>query len=96
MTFKCYKDPYRNFKAAAILQITGKAASVSDFSPLLQHAIEKGRGPILHSKKSPGPHGETNFKKIQLEAYEELCSQEMGIEKRLDAGINSLPHNTDF
>ena len=26
---------------------------VSDFSHLLRHAIEKGRGPILYSKKPP-------------------------------------------
>ena len=32
----------------------GKQPFVSDFSCLLRHAIEKGRGPILYSKKKPG------------------------------------------
>ena len=44
---------------AAILRITGKAAvRLSDFNRLLRHAIEKGRGPILYSKKNLGtPRG---------------------------------------
>ena len=40
-------------------ELRGKQPFVSDFSRLLQHAIEKGRGPILYSKKNPRPHGET-------------------------------------
>ena len=32
-------------------ELRGKQPFVSDFSRLLRHAIEKGRGPILYSKK---------------------------------------------
>ena len=39
-------------------ELRGKQPSVSDFSRLLRHAIEKGRGPILYSEKPPGPHGD--------------------------------------
>ena len=40
-------------------ELQGKQPFVSDCSHLLRHAIEKGRGPILYSKKkNPGPHGE--------------------------------------
>ena len=35
-------------------QLRGKQPFVSDFSRLLRHAIEKGRGPILYIKKNPG------------------------------------------
>ena len=38
-------------------ELRGKQPFVSDFSLLLRHAIEKGRGPILYIKKT-GPHGE--------------------------------------
>ena len=49
----------RTTQPAAILRkLRGKQPFVSDFSRLLRHAIEKGRGPILYSKKNPGPHGE--------------------------------------
>ena len=41
-------------------ELRGKQPFVSDFSRLLRHAIEKGRGPILkRKKKKPGPHGDT-------------------------------------
>ena len=42
----------------------GKQLFVSDFSPLLRHAIEKGRGPILYSKNTPGPHGDSSNLKL--------------------------------
>ena len=45
-------------------EILGKQLFVSGFSCLLLHAIEKGRGLILYSKKNPGPHGE-----VQIEAF---------------------------
>ena len=35
-------------------ELRGKQPFVSDFGLLLRHAIEKGRGPILYSKKNPG------------------------------------------
>ena len=35
----------------------GKQLFVSDFSRLLRHAIEKGRGPLLYSKKNWDPTG---------------------------------------
>ena len=35
-------------------ELQGKQPFVSDFSRLLRHAIEKGRSPILYSKKKPG------------------------------------------
>ena len=39
-------------------KLRGKQPFVSDFSRLLRHAIEKGRGPILYNKKNPGtPRG---------------------------------------
>ena len=41
-------------------ELRGKQQIVSHFSRLLRHAIEKGGGPILYSKKTPGPHGEEN------------------------------------
>ena len=40
-------------------ELRGKQPFISDFSRLLRHAIEKGRGPILYSKKKPEPHGDT-------------------------------------
>ena len=39
-------------------ELRGKQPFVSDFSRLVRHAIEKGRGPILYSKKTPGPQGD--------------------------------------
>ena len=39
-------------------ELRGKQPFISDFSRLLRHAIEKGRGSILYSKKNPGPHRE--------------------------------------
>ena len=39
-------------------ELRGKQPFVSDFSRLLWHAIEKGRGSILHSKKKTGLHGD--------------------------------------
>ena len=47
----------RTTQPAAILRITGKKPFISDFSRLLRHAIEKGRGPILYSKKPRDPLG---------------------------------------
>ena len=42
-------------------KLRGKQPFVSDFSRLLRRAIEKGRGPILYSKKKPGtPRGYEN------------------------------------
>ena len=38
-------------------ELRGKQPFVSDFSRLLRHAIEKGRGPILYSKKTRDPTG---------------------------------------
>ena len=35
-------------------ELRGKQPVVSDFSRLLRHTIEKYRGPILYSKKTPG------------------------------------------
>ena len=41
-------------------ELRGKQPFVSDFSRRLRHAIEKGRGLILYSKKkTSGPHGDT-------------------------------------
>ena len=42
-------------------KLRGKQPFVSDFSRLLRHATEKGRGLILYIKKNPGPHGETVY-----------------------------------
>ena len=42
-------------------ELRRKQPFISDFSHLLRHAIEKGRGPILYSKKTPGPHRECNL-----------------------------------
>ena len=40
-------------------ELRGKQPFISDFSRLLRHAIEEGRGPILYSKKKPGtPRGD--------------------------------------
>ena len=41
-------------------ELRGKQSSVSHFSRILRHAIEKGRGPMLYTKK-PGPHGTRTF-----------------------------------
>ena len=41
-------------------ELQGKQPFVSDFSRFLQHALEKCGGPILYSKKNPGPHGDEN------------------------------------
>ena len=35
-------------------ELRGKQPFVSDFRHLLRHAIQKGRGPILYSKKTAG------------------------------------------
>ena len=54
-------------------ELRGKQPFVSDFSRLLRHAIEKGRGPILYSKKNPGPHGDKKplvFTCLQYESFE--------------------------
>ena len=42
-------------------ELQGKQPFVSDFSRLLPLAIEKGRGPILYSRKTLGPHGDYNI-----------------------------------
>ena len=42
-------------------ELRGKQPFVSDFSRLLRHAIEKGRGPILYSEKKPGTLRETKY-----------------------------------
>ena len=49
-------------------ELRGKQPLVSDFSRLLRHATEKGRAPILYSKKkNPGPHGDfPNLKNFQM------------------------------
>ena len=52
----------RTTQPAAILRLRGKQPFVSDFSCLLRHTIVKGRGLILFSKNTPGPHGECNKK----------------------------------
>ena len=38
-------------------ELWGKQLFLSHFSRLLQHAIEKGWGPILYTKITLGPHG---------------------------------------
>ena len=47
--------------------LRGKQLFVSDFSRLLRHAKEKGRCPILYSKKTLGPHVEENVNKFSKE-----------------------------
>ena len=46
-------------------ELRGKQPLVSDFSCLLRHATEKGRAPILYSKKKNGtPRGFSKFKEF--------------------------------
>ena len=47
---KKYRIWNKNYPACCNFK-EGRTSFVSDFSHLLRHAIEKGRGPILYSKK---------------------------------------------
>ena len=48
-------------------ELRGKQPLVSDFSRFLQHALEKGRAPILYSKKKTGtPVDFSNLMNFQM------------------------------
>ena len=56
---KKYRIWNKNYPACCNPTNYGESSRSSlDFSCLLRQAIEKGRGPILYSKKNSGPHGE--------------------------------------
>ena len=54
-------------------ELWGKQPFISDFSRLSWHAIEKGEGPILYSKKITRTHGEPGMK---LFAHGKLSSSQ--------------------
>ena len=49
---------YKNYPACCNPTNHEESSRSSDFSRLLRHVIEKGRGFILYSKINPGPHGD--------------------------------------
>ena len=57
-------------------KLRGKQPFVSDFSRLLRHAMKKGRGPVLYSKKTRDPTGRHRLNLIIATVkshHNELC-----------------------
>ena len=64
-------------------KLQGKQPIVSDFSRLLRHVIEKGRGPILYSKKKPETPRGRIIREIRIHEsnFDVLCILAMRLHK---------------